>query len=170
LAGNIENYDYFNREIAPMLEVRIDQLGSGFTKLEALDMILSNAKRPEIIYFGEANFEEKIQLYQLAYAFINPIAWEEPFGLVMAEAGACGAPVISFARGAAAEIIIDGKTGFLVKNAREMVKAVRKIDHIWRPECREHVEAKFSAKAVAERYREVYDLILEKEKERKSGI
>jgi glycosyltransferase involved in cell wall biosynthesis len=179
LAGNVENQAYFDREIAPRVQVRIDKLGSGFTKLEALEMILNNAKRPEIIYFGEADFEEKVKLYQYAHAFINPIAWEEPYGLVMPEAMICGTPVISFARGAAPEIIVDGQTGFLIPyqvtdgevDIRGLVEAVGKIDKIHRPDCKEHILENFSAGAVARRYREVYDLILEKERERKgSGI
>jgi len=175
LAGNIENHDYFNREIAPRIQVRIDQLGSGFTRLEALDMVLKNAKHPEVIYFGEANFEEKMRLYQ-AHAFINPIAWEEPFGLVMAEAGACGTPVISFARGAAPEIIVDGQTGFLIPyqeangevDISGLVEAVGKIDQIDRQKCNKYIWENFSAGAVAEGYRKVYDRILEKEREQKS--
>lgn len=179
LAGNIENNDYFNHEIAPRAQVRIDKMGGGFTNLEWLDLVLKNAKCPEIIYFGEANFEEKVQLYKYAHAFINPIAWEEPFGLVMPEAMICGTPVISFARGAAPEIIVDGKTGFLVPfsydehhrgvvDPSRLIEAVGKIDQIDRRACHEDVLKRFSAKRVAEGYREVYDLILKKEEERKT--
>ena len=76
--------------------------------------------------------------------------------MVMVEAMAMGCPVISFARGAAPEIVENGKTGFLVKNLDEMVQCLSRIDEIDRDETRLHVERNFSARAMAEKYVRVY--------------
>ena len=80
--------------------------------------------------------------------------------MVMIEAMALGCPVISFARGAAPEIVENGKTGFLVQNLDEMVQALPKIDEIDREEPRLHVERNFSAKVMAEKYTQVYKKII----------
>jgi glycosyltransferase involved in cell wall biosynthesis len=69
-------------------------------------------------------------LLSRAHGFLNPIEWEEPFGMVMIEAMALGCPVISFDRGAAPEITVHGETGFLVHTAAEMVQFIPRIDQI----------------------------------------
>src|SRR5205085_3135988 len=84
-------------------------------------------------------------LLSRARGFLNPIEWEEPFGMVMIEAMALRCPVISFARGAAPEIIVDGETGFLVNSVDEMVSAIPRIDEIDREAVRKYVERNFSA-------------------------
>jgi len=114
----------------------------------------------QIVYLGELGDKEKIELLRNAKAVLNPINWNEPFGLVTIEAMACGAPVIAFDKGPVREQIIDGKTGFIVKNVDEMVKAVGKIDKIDRAFCRDHAVNRFSAKAMAEGYEEVYEKVL----------
>ncbi len=76
--------------------------------------------------------------------------------MVMIEAMALGCPVISFTRGAAPEIVENGKTGFLVQDLNEMVQCLSKIDEIDREETRLHVERNFSARAMAENYLRVY--------------
>ncbi len=76
--------------------------------------------------------------------------------MVMVEAMALGCPVITFPRGAAPEIVMDGKTGFLVQNLDEMVECLPEIDEIDREETRLHVERNFSAKVMAEKYIRVY--------------
>lgn len=98
----------------------------------------------EIKWVGELSFSEKVKLYQQAKAFLFPINWEEPFGLVLTEAMSCGAPVIAFNRGAIPEVVVDGKTGFIVDNENEMIDAVKKIDQINRINCRKHVEKNFT--------------------------
>ncbi len=72
-------------------------------------------------------------------ALLNPIQWPEPFGLVMIEALAAGTPVISMHRGAAPEIVVDGRTGFLGDDLKELELAVRSIDRIDRSMCRADV-------------------------------
>jgi glycosyltransferase involved in cell wall biosynthesis len=103
----------------------------------------------------------KRELYAGARVLLTPIDWEEPFGLVMPEAMACGTPVVAFARGAAPEIVVNGETGFLVRTIDEMVEAVRHVDEIdpWR--CREHVERHFDAPVMASGYLAAYERILE---------
>ena len=96
----------------------------------------------EIIkWMGELGFEEKLRLYQNAKALLFPILWEEPFGLVMIEAMACGTPVVAYKNGAIPEVVVDGKTGFVVESntEEEMIEAVKKIDTIKREDCRKHV-------------------------------
>ena len=110
----------------------------------------------QIVYIGPLDVKAKNKLFCGAKAFLNPIAWEEPFGMVMVESMACGTPVISYNRGAAPEIIKHGKNGFLVKNRKEMVKAIAMVDTIKRKDCRTYVEEKFSPIAAAKKHVEVY--------------
>lgn len=91
-----------------------------------------------------------------AKAFLNPITWDEPFGMVMVESLACGTPVISYNRGAASEIIKDGVTGFLVKGRDEMIEAMKKVGKLDRRVARSHIEQNFSIKAGALKYLDVY--------------
>jgi len=112
-------------------------------------------------FFGEANAEEKRNLYARARALLAPISWEEPFGLVMPEAMACGTPVIAFARGAAPEIIVDGETGFLVDDVDGMVEAVRHVGDIDPRRCRTLVEKRFDIPVMVDGYLDAYERILE---------
>src|SRR5260221_1082779 len=100
--------------------------------------------------------KQKIKLFGRARGFLNPIEWEEPFGMVMIEAMALGCPIITFARGAAPEIVVDGVTGFLVNSVNEMVRCMPRIDEIDREAVRRHVERHFSARVMAEKYIESY--------------
>jgi len=111
----------------------------------------------KVIYIGEiGGYKKKSEFLKNALALLNPIKWEEPFGLVMPEAMACGTPVIVFDRGSAKEIVKDGKTGFIVKDINQAVKATKKIDKIKREDCRKRVEEKFSKKRMVEEYEKVY--------------
>jgi len=111
----------------------------------------------QIKYIGPVNMKEKISLLSRARGFLNPIEWEEPFGMVMIEAMALGCPVISFSRGAAPELIVHGKTGFLVNNVDEMVEYIPHIDEIDRNATRRHVEENFSARVMTRKYSEIYE-------------
>jgi glycosyltransferase involved in cell wall biosynthesis len=112
-------------------------------------------------FFGEANAKEKRELYAGARCLLVPISWEEPFGLVMPEAMACGTPVIAFARGAAPEIVVDGETGFLVDDVDGMVEAVRHVRAIDPRRCRSHVEERFDVPVMVDGYLDAYERILE---------
>lgn len=114
-----------------------------------------------ILYLGRMDQEQLKTYYQKAKALLTPVQWEEPFGLTTIEAMACGTPVISLNRGAAPEIIADGKTGFICSSVSEMVEAVAKVDSISREACRRHVERNFSYDVMVNSYEGVLrDLIL----------
>ena len=106
----------------------------------------------QIKWVGELGFEEKLKLYQEAKAFLFPILWDEPFGLVMIEALSCGTPVVAFRKGSTSEVVLDNKTGFIVDNEHEMIEAVGKIDSISRAECRKHVEDNFTVEKMIDNY------------------
>ena len=98
-----------------------------------------------------------------ARCLLFPIQWEEPFGMVMIEAMACGTPVIAYNRGSVSEIVQDGITGFVVepeKGVAGLVEAIKKIDQIDRAACRKHVEEKFTVEKMVEGYEKVYEKIL----------
>lgn len=111
-----------------------------------------------IVWLGEVQTSEKAKVLGGAKAFLNPILWEEPFGLVMVESQATGTPVISFNRGAAPEVIVDGKTGFLVDTIVEMVEKMKDVGKLNRRDCRVNVESKFSIEKMVEGYEESYRL------------
>jgi glycosyltransferase involved in cell wall biosynthesis len=118
-----------------------------------------------IRFVGEADATSKRELYKDAYALLMPITWEEPFGLVLAEAQACGTPVVTFNRGAAPEIVCHGDTGFVVEATDEMADAVGRVSEISPRACRENVERRFDAPIMASNYLAVYRRILERERE-----
>ena len=111
-----------------------------------------------IRYIGEVG-EEKGDLFAGARAFLMPIRWPEPFGLVMTEAMACGTPVIAFPEGSAPELVIDGETGFVVDDEGEMAAAVRRLDEIDPARCRDSARERFDVAAVAESYERAYELV-----------
>ena len=116
--------------------------------------------RNGIDYVGPVDDAAKCKLLGAAAAMIVPIQWDEPFGIVFAEALACGTPVIACPRGALPEIVREGVDGFLVKNAEDACIAVDKIATIDRRACRLRVETLFSASVVARRYEELYQSLL----------
>lgn len=113
----------------------------------------------QIIYRGETNKHETATLMKSAKALLNPIQWDEPFGLVMVESLSCGTPVIVFDRGSAKEIVIDGKTGYIVKNINEMMEKMRQVTYLNRYDCYEHVKNKFNQEKMISSYEKVYKLI-----------
>jgi len=110
----------------------------------------------KIKYLGYVPYNKLFQYYQKAKAILVPIQWEEPFGLVMIEAMACGTPVIAFRRGSVPEVVVNNKTGFIVDTIDEMVAVVKKIDKINRADCRKHVEKNFTIEHMVDRYEEEF--------------
>ncbi|GCE17922.1 glycosyltransferase family 4 protein [Dictyobacter kobayashii] len=110
----------------------------------------------DIRYLGPATNQNKLELLSQARALLNPIQWEEPFGVAMIEAMALGCPVISFQRGAAAEIISHGHTGFLAHDTSDITHYMSRIHELDRHAVREHVERYFSAQVMTEKYLTVY--------------
>ena len=114
----------------------------------------------QIIYIGELDNEQKKQWYRHARATLFPIQWSEPFGLILIESMACGTPILAFNEGAVPEIVVDGKTGFVVDSLSKMIKAVDRIDRIDPRECRRHVQDRFSITRMANKYSELYQQIV----------
>jgi glycosyltransferase involved in cell wall biosynthesis len=113
--------------------------------------------------FGEIGFEQKIDLLSRAKAVLFPIDWPEPFGLVMAEAMACGTPVIATPRGSVPEVIEDGVTGYVVDVESFPARAaerLRDLDAIDPNACRHRVEERFSARAMVDGYVSVFERVL----------
>jgi glycosyltransferase involved in cell wall biosynthesis len=105
---------------------------------------------------GEVNDARKRELFAGARAFLFPIAWDEPFGLVMIEAMACGTPVIATPMGAVPEVVVDRETGFLVNDVEGMADAIGEVGSISADACRAHVEASFSPRVMADGYERVF--------------
>ncbi|WP_149403353.1 glycosyltransferase family 4 protein [Dictyobacter arantiisoli] len=124
------------------------------------EMIQPQIDGEKVIYIGPVDAQQKRLLLGSARGLLNPINWEEPFGMVTIEAMLSCCPVISFDRGAARELIIHGKTGFLVHTLDEMVQSIARIHEIDREITRLHVESDFSARRMAERYTQIYQQVI----------
>jgi len=109
---------------------------------------------------GEVAGEDKDRFLRNAAALLFPIRWPEPFGLVMAEALACGTPVIALSGGSVPEVIEDGVTGFICSSEEEMVAAVGRLSEIDRGRCRAEAERRFSPEAMATAYESLYECLL----------
>lgn len=139
MAGTVWGGGFYNEKIKPYLKKnKIEDLG--FLNGEKISDFLGNAK-----------------------ALLFPIRWEEPFGLVMIEAMACGVPIIAFDKGSVSEIVRHGKTGFVVKNEKEMIKAIKDINKIDRADCRKHVENNFTIEKMVNGYEKTYNKIVSSE-------
>ena len=107
---------------------------------------------PDVVWLGELDAAEKYALLGGARALLFPIAWPEPFGMVMIEAMACGTPVLATARGSVPEVVVDGVTGFVRDTPDELVETVARLDTIDRGACRRHVAQRFSSDAMTAGY------------------
>jgi glycosyltransferase involved in cell wall biosynthesis len=110
----------------------------------------------DITYIGEVGFKDKVKLLGEAVALVNPIEWDEPFGMVMIEALACGTPVYAYARGAAPEIVAPGLTGFLGNTEDDLVVLLDRLDEIDRKACRATIEGHFSVTRMVDEHLEIY--------------
>jgi glycosyltransferase involved in cell wall biosynthesis len=120
------------------------------------DEIEPRLGNPLVEVVGEVDDEEKGELLRDARALLFPINWPEPFGLAMVEALACGTPVIARSLGSVPEVISHGRTGFVCSTIDEMVDACRRVESISRAECRADAEERFSQRAMALGYLDVY--------------
>jgi glycosyltransferase involved in cell wall biosynthesis len=123
------------------------------------EKILPYLNDTSIVYKGNAGPALRNELLANAQALLHPISFEEPFGLSVAEAMMCGTPVIAFSRGSMPELIVNKKTGFLVQNIPEAVRAIEKIKTISRHACREHAIAKFSSQVMTRHYMQLYEKV-----------
>lgn len=111
-------------------------------------------------YIGPVDDHQKNQLLGTAAALLMPILWEEPFGIVMAEAMACGTPVLGLSRGAVPEVVEDGVTGFVADDVDGLVAAVARLPEIDRGACRARVEGLYSDEAIVGAYEALYRIIV----------
>ncbi|MGH2809663.1 MAG: glycosyltransferase family 4 protein [Actinomycetota bacterium] len=141
LAGkNIEPFEkeYFRERVAPKLSERV-------------------------IWVGEADAPKKKALLSKARCMIFPIQWEEPFGIVMAEALACGTPVVALRGGSVPELIEDGVTGFIFDEPASLVKGIRESKSLSAAACRDRAKKLFDVDRMAEGYESVYRRVLERQ-------
>jgi glycosyltransferase involved in cell wall biosynthesis len=111
---------------------------------------------PDVEWIGEADTEGKKDLYSRARCLLVPIQWEEPFGLVMVEAMACGTPVVALRRGSVPELVVDGETGFVYEDPSGLAEGIKRADLIDPMACRRHVEERFHPRLMVEAYERVY--------------
>ena len=138
VAAKIDRADraYFESQIAPLFDL------------------------PFVTYLGEINEASKNAFLGGARALLFPIDWNEPFGLVMIEAMACGTPVVAWRGGSVDEVVADGVSGFIVESLDEAVAATRRLDTMSRRACRRHFESFFTASRMAEDYLSVYEGVM----------
>jgi glycosyltransferase involved in cell wall biosynthesis/quercetin dioxygenase-like cupin family protein len=136
IAGIVQDECYFETEVKPHLD------GS------------------QVEYVGSVGPDRRDNLLGRAACLLHPINFNEPFGLSVVEANACGTPVIAFSRGSMPEIITDGVNGFLVSTVSEAVDAVQRIQTIRRSDCREVAEGRFSRDRMVDDYLKVYERIV----------
>jgi glycosyltransferase involved in cell wall biosynthesis len=107
-------------------------------------------------FVGEADRQTKQKLAGRAHCLMFPVCWDEPFGMVMIEAMACGTPVVALNRGSVPEVVADGVTGFILDDPADLPAAVRKAANLDPAACRSHVEQNFDVTVMAEGYERVY--------------
>jgi glycosyltransferase involved in cell wall biosynthesis len=111
-------------------------------------------------WLGEADGKAKTQLLASARCLLFPLQWEEPFGLVMVEAMACGTPVVTLRRGSIPEIVVDGETGLVRDDPADLPAALDAVSRIDPRACRQRAENEFDLAVMVSRYERVYrDLI-----------
>jgi len=129
--------DYYREKVAPLVDGR------------------------SILYYGEASFDEKVKLYGGARALVYPIQSREPFGLVLAEAMACGTPVAALDKGAVREVVDDGVTGVIYENLEQMANELPRVFDLDRRRVRERAVARFGAMRMVDEYIAIYRRIVE---------
>lgn len=102
------------------------------------DAVVRPRLSPSIAFVGEVDFADKGRLLSSASALLFPLQWEEPYGLVVAEAQACGTPVLSLRRGAIPELVVPGRTAWLREHHLELVDDVARLDQLSPDYCRAH--------------------------------
>jgi glycosyltransferase involved in cell wall biosynthesis/mannose-6-phosphate isomerase-like protein (cupin superfamily) len=139
IAGIIQDQEYFDREVAPHIENDL------------------------VRYVGSAGPEARDELFGGAIALLHLINFDEPFGLSMIEAMACGVPVIARPRGSVTEIVKQGESGFLVQTVDEAVACLRDVQRLDRAGMRRYVAENFSRERMVEEYIKVYQEVLRME-------
>ena len=128
------------------------------------EILQYTVKYPKISYVGNVSGERKMNLISNAKALLFPIDWEEPFGMAVIEALACGTPVVAMNRGAMPEIIDHGVTGFLANTEEEFAEYMKRVDEIDPVACREAVEKRFGTETMTKAYLARYEEVIRKAK------
>ncbi|HLN72006.1 MAG TPA: glycosyltransferase family 4 protein [Prolixibacteraceae bacterium] len=136
ISGLIQDEAYFQNKIKPLINDK------------------------DIVYVGNSGPKERNELLGNAFALLHPISFEEPFGLSVAEAMICGTPVIAFHRGSMPELIEEGKTGFLIADIDQAVKALEKLGTLDRSYVSRYAISKFSREKMVDHYMEIYQKII----------
>jgi glycosyltransferase involved in cell wall biosynthesis len=139
VAGAPNSYtetDYFEKEVKPYFDL------------------------PNIEYAGMVSGRKRLSLYASAKAFLFPIQWEEPFGMVLVEANASGTPIVAFRDGSVPELVEDGVNGYVVDNIDQMIEKLKIIDEIDPNACRDFVGEHFSVEKVTENYIKAYQEVI----------
>jgi glycosyltransferase involved in cell wall biosynthesis len=154
--------------------VRISEAGGFQLKVAAkVDMVnldfYENEVKPlfeqsNVDFIGEISEKQKGPFLSEAIALIFPISWQEPFGLVMIEAMACGCPVIAFRMGSVGEIIEDGVTGFVVDTEEEAIAALQHIGSLDRKRIRQRFEERFTSTTMVKKYVDIYERVIQQDK------
>jgi glycosyltransferase involved in cell wall biosynthesis len=113
-----------------------------------------------VTYVGEADFAVKCELLSSAHCLLAPVMWDEPFGLFLVEAMACGTPVVALRRGSIPEVVADGVTGFVVDDVASMCEAVERVDELSPEVCRARAESQFDVPRMVDEYLAAYARIL----------
>src|SRR5688572_27048806 len=129
-------------------------------EVEYFEQFVRPSLNDDIVYVGEVPHEEKLELLAGAAGLLFPIRWNEPFGMVMIEALACGTPVLAFPEGAAPEVVEDGRTGFLCHDETDMAEAMGRVHAIDRATCRAAVEGYFSTDRMVAEHLSLFEELL----------
>src|SRR5689334_22610434 len=125
IAGNVADAEYFHTEVAPHIDDR------------------------SVSYIGEVDDAAKSRMLGGSAALLMPIAWDEPFGIVMAEAFACGTPVIALRRGSVPEVVDHGTTGHVTEDLEGLIEGIRVVNRFSRAACRDVAERRFADSVIA---------------------
>ena len=138
------------------IAAKVDRVDEEYfrTKIEPL------FKLGDVEYIGEIREDQKSEFLGNAAGLLFPIAWREPFGLVMIEAMACGTPTIAIENGSVPEVLEDGVTGFIVHDEEEAVQAVRQIGGLDRNRIRAEFDRRFTARRMAQNYVNLYERLI----------
>jgi glycosyltransferase involved in cell wall biosynthesis len=134
------------------IAAKVDKVDQEYFKSK-IEPLLAQA---DVEFIGEIGEHEKGEFLGNAAALLFPIAWREPFGLVMIESMACGTPVIAFNNGSVPEVLKNGVSGFIVKSEDEAVKALLDIPCLDRDLVRAEFEHRFTARHMAQNYLKLY--------------